>query len=242
VKAAQAQPAFTKPSAETQTVNRRRCQRFKLSVPALVAGHDRDGARWQEITKTVDVGRMGVALKLAHRVRHGAVLHVTLPLPAKLRSHGFTEPGYNMYAIVRRVEPPVDGINVVGVEFIGSHPPAGFLHKPWALFRTQKWDGPDRRREPRVEIAESVLIEYLDESGATIAREVAATENISQSGARVAVKAAPAVYHLVKVTSANRAFEGLAFVRNRYAASDGRERLCLQFKDSKWLLNEQPVF
>ncbi|HKP87575.1 MAG TPA: PilZ domain-containing protein [Blastocatellia bacterium] len=235
VKVAQAATAFAKLSSEATAENRRRCQRFNLLVPVLVAGYDRDGSRWQEVSKTIDVSRMGVAIRLVRRVRHGCVLHVTLPLPTKLRSHGFTEPGYNMYAIVRRVEPVAGGTRVVGVEFIGSHPPAGYLNKPWALFRTQKWDGPDRRREPRREVAESVLIEYLDDAQTIIAREVTRTENVSESGARVAVKSAPAVFDMVKVTSANRAFEGLAFVRNRYAANDGCERLCLQFKDNKWL-------
>lgn len=227
-------PAYTKPAV----VNRRRCERFTLSVPALVLGHDRDGSRWQEVIKTVDVSRMGVAIKIGRRVRPGTILHVTLPLPMKLRSHGFTEPGYNMYAIVRRVEPISHGVRIIGLEFIGSHPPAGYLHKPHALFRTQKWSGPDRRREERFEMAESVLIEYLDESQNVLAHEVAVTENISASGARVLVKSAPPVFELVKVTGANRSFESLAIVRNNYAAEDGSERLCLQFKDGKWPLED----
>jgi curved DNA-binding protein CbpA len=235
---AQERPAYKKAYNETEAVNRRRCQRFKLSVPALVAGYDPDGSRWQEVTKTIDVSRMGVALRLRKRVRHGSVLHVTLPLPTKLRSHGFAEPGYNMYAIVRRVEPVEDGFRAAGLEFIGSHPPAGYLGKPWALFRTQKWDGPDRRREPRAEVVETVLIEYLDESRAVVAREVTVTENVSAGGARVRVKSAPAVFEVVKVTSANRAFEGLAIVRNHYVASDGGERLCLEFEGGKWLMPE----
>jgi len=123
----------------------------------------------------------------------------------------------------------------------GEELPPGWLGKPWALFRTQKWNGADRRREPRVEIVETVLIEYLDESQAVVGREVTVTENISASGARVRVKSAPAVFDMVKVTSANRAFEGLAIVRNHYSASDGCERLCLQFKDSKWLMEERAL-
>jgi hypothetical protein len=145
------QPAFTKPWSEAAASNRRRYERFKLCVPALIAGYDDATARWQEVTKTIDVSRMGVAVNMKKRVRHGAVLHVTLPLPTKFRSHGFSEPGYNMYAIVRRVELAGDGVRVVGLEFIGAHPPAGYLHKPWAAFRTQKWTGPDRRRDPRFE-------------------------------------------------------------------------------------------
>ncbi|HST19611.1 MAG TPA: PilZ domain-containing protein [Blastocatellia bacterium] len=230
----QAPPASTRPAV----TNRRRCERFKLSVPALVSGHDRDGSRWQEVIKTIDVSRMGVALKLGRHVRVGIVLHVTLPLPMKLRSHGFTEQGYNMYAIVRRVEPDADGSRVVGLEFIGSHPPAGYLHKPHALFRTQKWSGPDRRREQRFELAESVLIEYLDESQNVLAREVAITENVSASGARISVKSAPAGFEMVKVTGANRSFESIAMVRNHYATEDGNDHLCVQFKDGKWPIED----
>ena len=229
----QARPAYTKPAV----ANRRRCERFKLSVPALVSGHDCDG-RWQEVIKTIDVSRMGVALRLGRHVRIGIVLHVTLPLPMKLRSHGFTEQGYNMYAIVRRVEPIADGSRVVGLEFIGSHPPAGYLHKPHALFRTQKWSGPDRRREERFEMAESVLIEYLDESQNVLSREVAVTENVSASGARVLVKSAPAAFELVRVTGANRSFRSIAVVCNHYATEDGNDHLCLQFKDGKWPIED----
>ncbi|HKS39499.1 MAG TPA: PilZ domain-containing protein [Blastocatellia bacterium] len=230
----QAPPASTRPAV----TNRRRCERFKLSVPALVSGHDRDGSRWQEVIKTIDVSRMGVALKLSRHVRVGIVLHVTLPLPMKLRSHGFTEQGYNMYAIVRRVEPVADGSRIVGLEFIGSHPPAGYLHKPHALFRTQKWSGPDRRKEQRFELAESVLIEYLDESQNVLAREVAITENVSASGARISVKSAPPVFEMVKVTSANRAFESIAMVRNHYATEEGADHLCVQFKNGKWPIED----
>ncbi len=143
-----------------------------------------------------------------------------------------------MYAIVRRVEPIADGFRVVGLEFIGSHPPAGYLHKPHALFRTQKWSGPDRRREERFEMAESVLIEYLDESQNVLGREVAVTENVSASGARVSVKSAPPAFEMVKVTGANRSFESIAMVCNHYSTEDGSDHLCLQFKDGKWPIED----
>src|SRR5215216_4060929 len=93
------QPAFTKPWSEAAAVNRRRYERFKLCVPALIAGYDSATERWQEVSKTIDVSRMGVGVHMKQHVRHGAVLHVTLPLPTKFRIHGFSEAGYNMYAI-----------------------------------------------------------------------------------------------------------------------------------------------
>ena len=199
-----------------------------------MAGYDGAGGKWQEIAKTVDVSRLGVAVRMRKRIRHGSVLHVTLPLPLKLRSHGFAEPGYNMYAIVRRIELPNDGIRVVGLEFIGKNPPAGYLYKPWATFRTQKWTGADRRIEPREDRAEPVVVEYFHESMKSLGRTVGMTENISHGGARVCIKSTPPEYDLVKITKVDRTFESLAYVRNHFIAKDGFDRLCLQFVDNKW--------
>jgi hypothetical protein len=232
--ASEFRPVFTKSVPPETSTDRRRCERFKLAVPIMVAGYGTDGKKWQEITKTIDVGRMGVAIRMRKRLKHGLVVHVTLPLPAKLRSHGFAEAGYNMYAIVRRVEPLLDGFRVVGLEFIGANPPADYLHKPWATFRTQKWNGPDRRRERREDRAEPVAVEYLDESMRRIAREAAVTENVSPGGARVCVKSAPPQFEFVRITSPNRGFNSLARVRNLWSGNDGLQRLCLQFVDQKW--------
>ncbi|HET8674151.1 MAG TPA: PilZ domain-containing protein [Blastocatellia bacterium] len=227
-------PVFTKLASEEKASNRRRSDRFNLSVPVLVAGYDGAGCKWQEVTKTVDVSRLGVAVKMRRRVRHGAVLHVTLPLPMKLRSHGFSEPGYNMYAIVRRVELSKDETRIVGLEFIGKSPPAGYLYKPWATFRTQKWAGADRRFEPREERAEPVVVEFLIESMKSLGRTVGVTENISRGGARVCIKSSPPEFDLVKITNVDRTFDSLALVRNHYVERDGHDRLCLQFVNNKW--------
>lgn len=227
-------PIFTRPAGGEKTDNRRRCDRFNLSVPVLVAGYDGAGGKWQEVGKTIDVSRLGVAVKMRKRVRHGAVLHVTLPLPMKLRSHGFSEPGYNMYAIVRRVELPKEETRVVGLEFIGKNPPAGYLYKPWATFRTQKWAGPNRRFEPREERAEPVLVEFLNESMKSLGRTVAVTENVSRGGARICVKSSPPEYDLIKITNLDRTFDSLALVRNHYVERDGHDRLCVQFVNNKW--------
>jgi len=231
--ASEMRPVFTRASAQAST-ERRRCERFKLTVPVLIAGYDSSGGKWQEVTKTIDVSRIGVALRMRRRVKHGLVAHITLPLPTKLRSHGFSEQGYNMYAIVRRVEPLTDGMRVVGLEFIGASPPVDYLHKPWATFRTQKWNGSDRRREPRAEHAEAVAVEYLDELMQRITREAGVIENFSPSGARICVRAAPPDFEFVRVTSPKRSFDSLAVVRNQWTGTDGFDRLCLQFAEQKW--------
>lgn len=225
---------FSKSATQPATSERRRCERFKLSVPALVAGYDQEGGKWQEVTKTINVSRMGIAVCMRKHVKHGLVVHITLPLPTKLRSHGFAEAGYNMYAIVRRVEPLIDGRRVVGLEFIGASPPNDYLHKPWLTFRTQKWNGADRRREPREKRAEPVAVEYLDETMKRIFREAAITEDVSESGARVRVKSPPPTFEFVRVTCPRLGFNGVALLRNQWVGDDGLKRLCLQFVDQKW--------
>jgi len=229
-------PVFTKDkaSAQEETVERRRCERFKLTVPALIAGYESSGEKWQEVTKTIDVSRIGVALRMRKRIKHGLVVHITLPLPTKLRSHGFSEAGYNMYAIVRRVEPLSDGLRVVGLEFIGPNPPGDYLHKPWATYRTQKWNGPERRREKRETLSEPVSIEYLDEAMQSIGHETGMTEDVSPGGARICVKSPPPEFDYVRVSCPNRNFIGIALLRNHWNGTDGSERICLQFTDGKW--------
>jgi hypothetical protein len=214
--------------------NRRRAERFKVPLPARVTGHDRKSGKWHEMTETVDVSRTGLTLKMRKRVRHGMIVYVTLPFPTKLRAHGYADPSYNVYALVRRVEPPKKGARVIGLEFLGEHPPAGYLERPWAVFRTKKWNGIERRRVPRVDRSEVVRLEYFTDDMLSLTREEARTENLSRTGLRVAVKDAPPEFDLVRVSCPNRGFDSLAAVRNRYIAKDGYERLCLQFVDKEW--------
>src|SRR5262249_25831448 len=104
--------AYVKASKEGGA-STRRCERFKLNIPALVSGQDQGGTKWKEVTKTIDVSRVGAAVRMSRRVKSGLIVPVTLPLPTKLRSHGFTEPSYTTYAIVRRIQPPKDGTRVI---------------------------------------------------------------------------------------------------------------------------------
>lgn len=227
---------YSESSQAKSGANRRRCERIKLSMPVRVTGHDRKNGKWHEMTETIDVSRTGVRLRLRRRVKHGTVLYVTLPLPTKLRAHGFAEQSYNVYSLVRRVEPPKQGVRAVGVEFIGEHPPAGFLDKPWSVFRPKKWGGNDRRRPDRQEQVEKVTIEYFDESMHSISREEAGTENVSRSGLRISGTMAPAEFDLVMVSCPRLKFEGMAALRSRYLGKDGLERICVQLIDKEWPL------
>ena len=227
---------YTKPVDREARHDRRRCLRLKISIPARVTGHDRESGKWHETAYTGDVSRFGIALRMQRHIQCGMVLHLTLPLPVKLRSHGYCEPSYKVYAIVRRVEPPEAGVRVVGLEFLGEHPPPGYIATPWAAFRTRQWTGAERRREQRKAHSEPVKVKFLDEAMKPLAQGEATTENVSRHGIQIRLKVTPAEFDFVKVIRIKGRFEAVAAVRNLYAGKDGFRHLCLRFIDREWPL------
>jgi hypothetical protein len=134
-----AQVLFTKSVAERKKeADKRKYQRLRLSIPTYVTGYDRTGGKWTEVAHTVDVSIGGISIQLAKNMPEGAVVHLTFPMPTKLRRHGYSDPTYQVYAIVRRIQPQDEKQHVVGLEFLGASPPPGYLQKPWAKFQT-KW-------------------------------------------------------------------------------------------------------
>lgn len=225
---------FSESSNANSDNNRRRCGRMKLAIPVRVVGHDQLNGKWSEMGVTIDVSRTGARLGLRKRVRQGTVLYLTLPLPTKMRAHGFSEQGYNVYALVRTVDPPRRGMRAVGVEFLGEHPPIGFLEKPWAICRAKRAGNVERRRYRREERNEAVSLEYLDENGKSIGRDEVRSDNVSSYGVRVVGTTAPAEFDSISVSISSLKLEAVAVLRDRYRGKDGLERLCLHFVDKPW--------
>ena len=230
----QAQKVHSAFSESASDDNRRRCERFRLSIPARITGFEKKAGKWNEMAETVDVSRTGVNLRMRRHVKHGTVLYVTLPLPTKLRAHGYAEPSYNVYALVRRVDPPRNGLRLVGLEFLGEHPPMGYLDKPWSSFQSRNWGGNNRRRRDRRELIEIIAVEYFNESMQLVAKEMGRTENISRGGMRVCVRTAPPEFDMIRINCPARGFESFAAVCNRYVGKDGFDRLCLKFLNNEW--------
>jgi curved DNA-binding protein CbpA len=230
-------PMTTPPVLEPPTGdNRRRHERFKLSVPVHVTGYDRKGGRWHEATRTVDVSRTGALLHLRKRLKKGSVLYLTMPLPVRLRTRDFQDPTYVAYSLVQRVDGPKGHATAVGVEFIGPHPPDGYLERPWDLFQPARWSGTDRRRAPRKNLSEPVILEYFTDSMECIRQETALTENISGGGLRVIARVAPSDFATVRVTSSSRGLKSFAAMCDRFIGKDGLERLCLRLLETEWPL------
>jgi c-di-GMP-binding flagellar brake protein YcgR len=215
----------------TRSSNRRRTERFKLAMPARVTGYDKARHKWEEMTQTINISRTGVRLRLRHRLQHGNVVQLMLPLPVKLRSHGYYDSTYKVYAIVRRVEPVKGGEQVIGLEFLSEEPPSGFHDKPWAVFNLKHWKGAERRREKRVEKPEIVRIEYLNEEMRMVGDDTVLTENYSRGGMRVRLQEPPPEFFVVRAYGPGNAAPRIAVVRNRYLGTDNCERLCLSYVD-----------
>jgi hypothetical protein len=213
---------------------RRRCSRLTIGIPGRVTGFSKEGEKWNEMIRTVDVSRMGACLVMKERPKVGQVLHLTLPLPAKLRTHGYTEPSYHTYALVHRVEPMRSDSRAVGVEFLGLRPPAEYIDSPWSVFRAAEWRGPDRRRAARINRAEPLELQYLSPSLDLLGTSSARSENIGALGARICLSDAVPDFEFLRVSSSSAGFESLALVCNRYRGSDGRLRLCVRFLDQEW--------
>src|SRR5262249_21098532 len=48
--------------AAGEVAERRRCERLKLCLPALITGQERAEGKWKEVAKTADVSRMGASV------------------------------------------------------------------------------------------------------------------------------------------------------------------------------------
>lgn len=223
------QAVYSESANENLDGNRRRMNRLRMALPVRIIGYDRNGEKWEEMTESMDVSQIGVTVRMRQAIRHGQVFYLNLPLPVKLRSYGLGEASYNVYALVRRIDPEQKGTRVVALEFIGEHPPQGYLEKPWTIYRGASWNGIERRRSPRVKRQERVRLEYLDSNVRVLSREETITENVSATGMRIFAKLAPREFELVRISCVSRRFESLAVVRNRFTGKDSIERLCVQF-------------
>jgi hypothetical protein len=213
-------------------VNRREVERITLRLPTRVTGFTHERERWTESVKTADVSVGGVALFLARRVHAGQVLFLQLPLPDRLRRTSTPGRLYDVFAIVRHVDPAMRGERCVGVEFIGQAPPAGFLANPAGEFDLDRPALGDRRSEPRFDINLTFGVRFIGEVGELRGETVGYSENISRRGARLRLVAPLDDIDVIELTTPDRTFVTEAVVRRTFRHDDGQDRACLQFLDA----------
>lgn len=236
-------------------------ERLALSLPVRVHCRERVDYEWVEMTRLIDVTPFGARFSIVHPMEPGRLMHLTMAMPRQLRSFDFVEPQYHIWALVRNMSVLAPTANkaarfVVGVAFIGKHPPESYERDPakryevagsvtesglWLLREMKAQEAghipsDDPRPETRINLPLEVVVEVYDEKGEVSARETTVTENISRRGAAVFTSLDVARGRLIRLSSAQYQLTVVAAVRARRVGADGIPRLHLEFVDRQWPL------
>jgi hypothetical protein len=213
--------------------DRRKQARMGVSLAVRIQGHASDGSTWGEMSTTNDASQGGASFALQHAVQIGHVLHLSLPLPKRLRHYDLVESSYRVWALVRDVTVVPQGQRV-GVMFLGKQPPRGFEQNPSGRYLMPQ-DAPsrdERRQHPRVDVALSLRLRRTDPM-AGLAEERTLTENVGRGGVRVMTGMPVAKGEVLVVEGPNGDTPLKAEIRNLYIGQDGVPRLNLCFLDAE---------
>ena len=204
-----------------------------MTLPVRVSGFNADGQPWTEMSTVRDASASGVAFSLKHPITRGHVLHLSLPLPKRLRSYDLGEASYHVFGLVRSANPDAQGVRV-GVMFLGKNPPRGFDREPAGLYLLPNDPAPaksrERRAHARLDVFVNVMLTRLN--GAAGPREERTiAENIGRGGARVLTSLAVAPGEVLLFHEVDGDFETRASIRSVYVGPDNIPRLNLQFVD-----------
>ncbi len=211
---------------------RRKTTRMALRVPVRVQGRDADGQTWEEMTTTEDASAGGVSLRLKHPARLGQVLHLSMPLPKRLRSYDITDPSYRIYALVRNVRAAGSETLRVGVMFMGRFPPRGAEALPAGLYLMPGDPQPEeRRRHPRVSVSLKIKLHTTFARAGVPEEEQAIAEDIGKFGAKVKTSLPVGKGDHVMVEEVGGEYRTRAEIRNVSIGPDGHPRISLLFLD-----------
>lgn len=244
------------PSTVANSVEKenRRLQRISLPLPVRIEVRVDAAVTWNEITRLDDVSAYGAGFSLNRPIKRGRLIHMTMPLPRQLRCFDYSEPQYQIWALVRRcilVERRSGTEYAIGVAFVGQKPPADFFDNPAKLYDILEkgegsclWriteavlDGDDSdlpqdvRKQSRYRIPETIRLLQIDDSGNVVFSEETVTENISLGGAAVFTTRSIEPGTFLRVASDRADVEILSIVRNSRVGTDGITRLHVEFID-----------
>ena len=98
-----------------------RKKRVGLNLPVEVRGRGQDGARFTELTRSVNVSGGGILFESHRAVAVGDRLMLAIEVPLSLRRHFGDRDVYRARAVVCRVEPgAAHGPRRVGARFLGA--------------------------------------------------------------------------------------------------------------------------
>jgi hypothetical protein len=168
------------------TSEKRRRTRLPITIPVRVRGREAAGNAWEEVAACLDASEGGLAIVMAHPVRMGQVLHLSVPLPARFRQYDLAEASYRVYGLVRNTRAH-QARSRVGVMFLGPTPPRGSEPLPSELYRLPG----DREalREPAMALV--LRLEAEEAPGGVAQQENAVVERLTPTNAIVRVRYLP---------------------------------------------------
>ena len=239
--------------------SRRAAKREEVCLPVRVKCHESETDEWEELTEVLNVSPFGALLQISRPTEPGRLLHLTLPMPRRIRCYDHDDENYRIWSLVRHIKTLTAEEDQlphfeIGVAFVGKECPARHATDPaerydiasptietglWSLREKPGADAPrpnsgDRRSEERHKIADDVVIEIYDAAGSVFARETTRTDNISRHGMAVITTLDIARGRYVRVRSAKYKIAVIAAVRRLASVGDGRKRLHLEFVDQQW--------
>lgn len=216
----------------------RKHSRLELRIPVRVRVRETGGHEWGELSHLIDVTQLGASFSTKQAIQVGRVIHLSMPLPWRLRQYDHSEEQYRIYALVRWVRRDGDGF-AIGVAFVGKNPPASYVHDPSRVYGTPKGENEqeDLRREGRIQAAMSVQLELIDERGEVVRSEMTVTENISRHGASCYTTLKPNPGSLIRISSQQTRFATTAIVRKCRTGTDNIPRVHLEFVGEGWPLD-----
>jgi hypothetical protein len=236
---------------------RRRDERAPIAVRVRINGLDPNGTPWDEYATTADVSLRGARIPMQHPVERGQVLRLQLPLPARFRRYDPDAPLYRVYALVRHVCAASEGLQKVGLRFLGKEAPRDYEkypacryflpgeplpagpspHQPLSDEETanaaQAQAGvpaEERRRARRLDLFTEFRIQRL--APATDSERTVA-ENIGHGGARVLTSLSIQPGEILRIEEVDGTFATRAEVVNAYVGANQTLRLNLRFLDAK---------
>ena len=235
--------------------SRRLRERLGLKLPVRVRGRESVVSEWTEVTRLIDVTPFGAAFPLKRPTEKGRLLQLTIPLPRQLRVFDHVEDQYRIWGLVRHVRSVVERDSptrfLVGVAFIGKHPPASYESEPTKRYGLSKPGGTElptveelsriqktseRRVHSRHNIGVDMLIETLNEDGEVIESEASVTQEISKNGATLFTMLQVPLGRFLRLTSNQYKLTAHAIVRARSTGADGIRRIHVEFIDTEWPL------
>jgi len=239
----------------------RRGTRLPLRLPVRVFCKESNEYYWTEQSRLIDVSPFGAGFSLTRPVEVGRLIHLTVPLPLKLRCYDHTEPMYSVWGLVRHATAMPTALAQdatlfrVGVGFIGKEPPRSYQEDPTlnyeplpikrgdnSMWRLRQRPFPKQRRETRLIIPLEVLVETLDENGNPAMREQTVTETISSLGTCIPTSLDVGVGRILKISSPRDQVSIFAVIRSREVAPNGIARLGLEFIGERWPLSRESEF